>query len=251
MATFTSFDGTEIAFDVRGDGRPVLLHHGFAADAATNWERPGIVDALAAAGRQVITIDARGHGRSGKPHDPAAYRDAAMVTDARGLLDHLGVDGIDIVGYSMGSFVAARLAAGEPRARRLILGGVGARMLRDEPVDVPDVMAATLEADEVDDALAAASPQAAGFRRFADRTGADRRALAACLRAGMWSTPVRWSDITVPTLVLAGDRDDLAAGHDRLAAAIAGAETVVVPGDHLGAVGEPAFTAAIVEFLGR
>lgn len=247
MGTFSSFDGTDIAYDIRGDGPAVLLHHGFAADAATNWEAPGIVEALVDAGRTVITLDARGHGRSGKPHQPAAYEHGAMVVDARGLLDHIGVDAVDIVGYSMGSYVSARLAAGEPRARRLILGGVGGGMRSGRPVTARNAIADALEADDPD----AADGQARAFRRFADSTGADRLALAACMRADMWSTPVDWATITVPTLVLVGDRDDLAVGHVQLAASITGATTTIVPGDHLSAVGEPALTTAIVDFLGR
>jgi pimeloyl-ACP methyl ester carboxylesterase len=246
MPTFTSFDGTEIAYDVRSTGPQVLLHHGFAADAAGNWERPGVVDALVASGKQVITVDARGHGRSGKPHDPAAYEDAAMVKDAKALLDHLGVEVVDIVGYSMGSFVASRLVPNEPRTRRLILGGVGEGAVLGRPMPQRHAIADALVADDVG---AISDARAKGFRIFADSTGADRAALAACMRADPWSAPVDWDAITCPTLVLVGDRDDLVGTPEPLAAKIKGSEIKVVSGDHLSAVGDPAFTQAIVEFL--
>jgi pimeloyl-ACP methyl ester carboxylesterase len=77
---FESFDGTEIAYQVWGaPGQlpPVLLHHGFVADATVNWVLPGVVAALLQSGREVIAPDARGHGRSGKPHDPARYGEAS------------------------------------------------------------------------------------------------------------------------------------------------------------------------------
>ena len=124
MERFPSFDSVSIAYTVTGDGPAVLLLHGFASDHVGNWVRPGIVDALAAAGRRVIAYDARGHGASGKPHDVAAYENGAMVRDAQGLLDHLDIGRVDVIGYSMGAIVASRLVPAEPRARGKIKGFV-------------------------------------------------------------------------------------------------------------------------------
>ena len=70
----------------------MVMLHGFAADAHANWHQPKVVEAVVAAGRRVITPDARGHGRSGKPHDIAAYQGQAMPRDVSALLDHLGLD---------------------------------------------------------------------------------------------------------------------------------------------------------------
>ena len=125
MDHVASFDGTPIAYTDAGTGPAVLLLHGFAADHTANWAAPGVIDALVGSGRRVIATDARGHGQSGKPHDPDAYAGATMPRDAQAVLDHLGVEEVDVVGYSMGSMVSARLVADEPRARSLILGGVG------------------------------------------------------------------------------------------------------------------------------
>src|SRR5262245_37410498 len=102
---FASFDGTEIAYTVSGSGPDVLLLHGFAADHRVNWVEPGVVDALVDGGHRVIAYDARGHGASGKPHDPDAYAHDAMPRDATTLLDHLDVTTVDVVGYSMGAMV--------------------------------------------------------------------------------------------------------------------------------------------------
>ena len=60
--TVRSFDGTRIAYTVQGTGPAVLLLHGFAADHVLNWVRPGVIDALTAAGSRVIATDGRGHG---------------------------------------------------------------------------------------------------------------------------------------------------------------------------------------------
>lgn len=251
MDSFVSFDGVEIGFeDVAGDTDrpPVLLHHGFAADTHSNWRRPGVLDALVATGRRVVSIDARGHGRSGKPHDPAAYDSPAMARDVSALLDHLELDLVDLVGYSMGGFVALETATHESRLRSLVLGGIGAGALPGRgrvgpPID-RDAVAGALEADvaPTDD------PAGAGFRMLADATGADRFALAAVIRSEAHNTSAL-AMVTVPTLVLAGDNDPLTAGVDELVAALPDARLVTVPGDHLGVVSTPEFRDALIGFL--
>ena len=131
MKQLRSFDGTTIAYADRGEGAAVLLLHGVAAAHRGNWEAPGVIDALVAAGRRVIATDARGHGASDKPHDPTAYANDAMVRDAQCVLDQLELDRVDVAGYSMGAMVAARLAAREAqRLRSLILAGVGGKRRR-------------------------------------------------------------------------------------------------------------------------
>src|SRR5690349_20452472 len=182
MDRFTSFDGVGIAYTVQGDGPDALLLHGFAADHRVNWVAPGVVDELVAAGRRVIALDARGHGESDKPHDPAAYENDAMQRDAQGLLDHLGVEHVDIVGYSMGALVSARLVPDEPRTRSCVLGGIGRRVRCGNPLS-PERRAGIADALEAGERATVSDPSARAFRAFADSTGADRRALAAFQRA--------------------------------------------------------------------
>jgi pimeloyl-ACP methyl ester carboxylesterase len=243
---FTSFDGVGIAYMTAGQGPDALLLHGFAADHRVNWIVPGVVDALVAGGRRVIAYDARGHGASDKPHDPVAYAGDAMVRDARGLLDHLGVEQVDVIGYSMGALVSSRLAPVEPRTRSLVLGGIGGGMRGGRGLS-GDRRSAIAEALETDDPRSVTNVSARAFRRFADRTGADRLALAAIQRAPVDVT--RLAAISVPTLVIVGDGDTLAGSAQDLADRIPGAVARVVHGDHLGAVGDPAFRAAVVEFV--
>src|SRR5690606_5835127 len=99
------------------------------------------------------------------------------------LVDHLGVDQIDLVGYSMGGFVSLETATRDSRLRSLVLGGIGAGALPGRgrvgpPIDV-DAVAAALEAE----VAPTDNPAGAGFRLLADATGADRLALAAVVRA--------------------------------------------------------------------
>lgn len=252
MKQFTADDGVEIAYDEWGhptDRPPVVLHHGFVADAQLNWVAPRVVEALVDAGRHVVALDARGHGRSGKPHDPARYGEARMAADLRALLDVLGAAEVDLAGYSMGAVVSLIAATDDSRVRRLVVGGVGAGIVELGGVDTRvldnDALVAALEAD---DPASVADPEAAGFRLFADAIGADRRALAA-QAAVVHATPIALERIGAPTLVLAGDDDPLATRPHVLAYAIAGARLERVSGDHLGAVADPRFRALLVAFL--
>ncbi|WP_033346278.1 alpha/beta fold hydrolase [Catenuloplanes japonicus] len=251
---FVSFDGVEISYRDWGhpaDVPPVVLHHGFAVDARTNWILPGIVDAIASSGRRVIALDARGHGDSGKPTDPARYGEQAMARDLAVLIDRLGVAEIDLVGYSMGGVVAAIAATTDRRIRRLVIGGVAASLAEQGGVDsrvLPraEVIAVLL----ADDPASVATSPAIGFRTLADAAGADRRALAAQVTAAHHA-PIPLHTITAATLILCGHDDPFAVRPDALAAAVPGARWRQIPGDHLGAVRDPAFTEAIVDFLNR
>ena len=248
MERFSSFDGMPIAYEVSGGEKgasAVILHHGFASTAAINWARPGLVDALVEAGRRVVTLDARGHGSSACPHEPSAYSGGAMASDVRALADHLGFDSFDMAGYSMGAYVALELAPGESRVSSLFLGGVGLERMR---TDRPEVRAAIVEALEADDPSTVADASARAFRSFADATRQDRLALAAVERARGGPDLEAIRTIAVPAVVVNGDRDTLAGDPAEVAAFLPKGRSLVVPGDHLSAVVQPEFRAAIVEW---
>jgi len=105
--TFDS-NGVPIHYTDEGKGEPVLLLHGFAVQSDLNWRRPGIIDLLSKRFR-VISMDLRGHGLSGKPHEGNAYG-VEMSKDVVRLMDHLHIQKAHIVGYSLGGFVALKMA---------------------------------------------------------------------------------------------------------------------------------------------
>jgi pimeloyl-ACP methyl ester carboxylesterase len=247
MPEFRSFDGVTLHYDVEGEGAPVVLLHGFVADTNLNWRQPGIIPALTAAGLGTIGLDARGHGQSQKCYDPSAYENEAMVADVGALFDHLHLGEADVAGYSMGAATALRFAMTDGRVRRLVLGGSDGNLAdsEEEILERERRMAAGLEAEDPEDI---ADPVVRRFRRLADATGADRRALAAS-RRGQRRAPLsrdRLRQIEVPALVICGEAD---VSPYELAAALPAGQARVVPGDHMSAVLEPALATAIVEFL--
>jgi pimeloyl-ACP methyl ester carboxylesterase len=249
---FTTWDEIEIAYEEwgsRGSSPPVVLHHGFVVDANANWVVSGVVEALLGAGRWVLAPDARGHGRSDKPHDPSAYGELRMARDLAVLLDLIGTPQVDLVGYSMGAIVALLLSSEDDRIRRLAVGGVGSGVIECGGVDRRAVSnESIIHALGAEDAATLEDSGAAAFRRLADAVGADREALAA-QAASRHQGGVALERISAPTLVLAGDSDPLAARPEVLAAAIPNATLMLVSGDHIGAIGDPRFTRSIVDFL--
>jgi pimeloyl-ACP methyl ester carboxylesterase len=240
-------DGVEIAFLDEGEGEPIVLVHGFASNKEVNWVGPGWVTALTRAGRRVIALDNRGHGASGKLYDPAAYHSAVMAEDVRALIDHLGLSTADVMGYSMGARITAFLALSHPsRVRSAVLGGLGIRLV--EGVGLPDTIAEALEAPSLADVV---DPAAYMFRAFAEQTRSDLRALAACLRGSRQTlSRADVGRIAVPVLVAVGTTDQIAGSPEELAALIPGARALAIPDrDHMLAVGDRAFKAAVATFL--
>ncbi|HUG62773.1 MAG TPA: alpha/beta hydrolase [Methylomirabilota bacterium] len=246
MATFFS-DGLEIAYFDEGQGRPILLIHGFASNKMVNWAYPSWVDTLTRAGRRVIAIDNRGHGESAKLYDPEDYRMSLMAGDACRLLDHLELERADVMGYSMGARIGALLTLTHPeRVRSLVLGGLGyglvAGMIDAEPI------AAALEAQTLAEV---SDPTGRAFRQFAEQTKGDLRALAACMRAFRRQfTEEEVGRIVVPTLIAVGTRDLIAGSPADLAALMPNAEVLEITGrDHMVAVGDRVFKQGVVRFL--
>jgi pimeloyl-ACP methyl ester carboxylesterase len=246
MQSFDS-DGVRIAYLDEGEGEPILLIHGFASNLATNWIDPGWVKTLTQAGRRVIAYDNRGHGQSDKLYDPDAYGAPAMAEDARRLLDHLGVERADVLGYSMGARIAAFLTFAHPkRVRSVIFGGLGIHMVRGMVGSGP--LAHALEAPRVEDVTNAT---ARSFRVFAEQTKSDLKALAACMRGPREKVPAeRLGEIAVPALVAVGSKDVIGGSGAALAQLIPGAQFLEITGrDHMRAVGDASFKQGVLDFL--
>ena len=248
MHHFQSGD-VRIAFIAEGAGPPVLLIHGFASCVSTNWVEPGWVSLLVGRGFRVVAFDNRGHGESAKLYDPALYGAGLMAQDARRLLDHLGIARADVMGYSMGARIAAFLAlADRDRVRSAIFGGLGGNMVR--PMAGTGPIARALEASSIEEVK---NPTARTFRAFAEKTGGDLKALAACIRGAREPiTREMVARLTCPVLVATGSEDVIGGSAEELAALIRGAEALVIPRrDHMLAVGDRVYKEGVLAFLGR
>jgi pimeloyl-ACP methyl ester carboxylesterase len=246
-------DGFRIAYDDLGEGEPILLLHGFAADRRLNWKTTGWYDLLARAGYRVIAADARGHGQSDKPSDPEAYRPAGIAGDTIRLMDHLKIRRAHLLGYSMGGRNAAWLLARHPgRFESGIIGGAGLNVLKVTDPSRWEKRGFKLTADNrKTKSLAIPSME----RLYAHATGRGGKlgALAACLLGSFPSLEASFlAKARAPVLVICGEKDTTSGSPIPLAEVIPGAKAVVIPGrNHLSAVADPFFKGAAMGFLGQ
>lgn len=108
---FFDSNGVSIRYVERGTGPAVVLMHGYTGTLDRHFIANGVFANLAQDHR-AIAFDLRGHGKSGKPHDPGAYGEV-MAGDVVRLLDHLKINRAHVIGYSLGALIAG-LAGASP-----------------------------------------------------------------------------------------------------------------------------------------
>lgn len=248
----TASDGVRIAFERVGAGPPVMLVHGFGSSRGQNWKSTGWYSTLTEAGFSLLAMDCRGHGDSGKPHEPESYGHDRMAEDVAAVMDAAGVAAAHYCGYSMGGFIGLRFTAACPqRVTKLALGGVGEYYLRGPRISDPGARDTLAEALEMDDASGLTDRRAIMFRKFAEQPGKDRLALAACMRAMSPRLPSdALAQIAQPVLVVDGENDDIAGPPGALAAHFTHGRAVTVPArDHNSAVGDQKTRNAVADFF--
>ena len=259
---FCESDGVKIHYEIEGSGPEVVMIHGFASDLEINWRRPGVADALKAENR-LIMMDCRGHGKSDKPTDPAMYG-AKMLGDITNLMGHLGIERANFLGYSMGSRLSLNLLLTRPeRFKSVILGGfvlpdpVPPGSDADPRARRRDIVVKALLADSLEQVT---EPVGREFRRFAESTGGDLKALAAVQMASAGYEAAELSDpermlerfrsISVPLMTIVGNDDFLPGDKSRLAMLVPNGCHFQIQGkDHLTVVPDPKFRMAVRAFL--
>lgn len=241
---FESFDGTRLAWHETGEGRAVVLLHGFFSDARTNWMRYGHAAAIAARGFRVVMPDLRAHGESDKPHDSAAYPRDALTRDGHALIAHLGLTDYDLGGYSLGARTTSRMLATGATPRRVIFSGMGLEGLVDtgrraghfrhiltnlgrHPRGTPEWLA----------------------EAFLKTAGGDAQALLGILDTFADTPRATLDTFARPTLVVCGAEDFDNGSAVALAEALPDARYVEVPGGHMSSVVKPELGRAMADFL--
>ncbi len=242
--TYPGFGGAPLALHRMGAGRPVLLLHGLFSNAQVNWIKFGTAAQLVAAGFECLMPDLRAHGASAAPRDPAAYPPDVLSPDFEALIAHLGLTDYDLVGFSLGSRTAARAVIAGARPRRLVLSGMGLEGLGGWAqrqaffLDMLDRFGTIRPGDPAYTA-----------QQFLKTMGTDPAAARLLLGTMVNTPPEALHAITMPTLVLCGDKDNDNGSADRLADALPNARRAVIPGTHMSSVTEPAMGAELVSFL--
>jgi pimeloyl-ACP methyl ester carboxylesterase len=235
-------NGIKMHYATFGAGDPVLLIHGGLGHADL-W---GAQVADLMADHTVIVADSRGHGRSTRTEEPFGYD--LMASDYVALLDQLGIDKVDLVGWSDGGIIGLDIAMAHPeRLDRLFAHAANITADGVDPaVETDPVFGAYIERMAAD--YARLSPTPNDFEGFVAQI------------AQRWGSQPNWTDaqdaaIATPTAIVLDAHDEAItrahSGH--MAAVIPGAETVILPGvSHFAMLQDPAgYTAAVRAFIDR
>lgn len=242
-------DGVPIHYVVMGEGDPVVLLHGLMVDWKFNF---GELASDLSEDFQVIAVDLRGHGKSGKPESPTGYG-PTYLDDVLAVMNAVDVESAHVVGYSLGGYIALKFAASFPeKTRSLVLAGSGyqtqewfsqsseklrnrfaaadtvARGFTDKPEDLP-----------------------AGYRDMMNRN--DKQAMMAAL-GGLEALVVdktRLEQLDMPIQGIFGGKDY---GVPNMLAPIQVAQpdmsVVIIPdATHLTAINSERFRSGIADFL--
>lgn len=248
MATINR-DGVNIYYEDNGSGPAVLLSHGYSATARM-WA--GQVEALKSQYR-IVTWDMRGHGQSDSPDDAAAYSEQATVDDMAAVLEHLGIESAVIGGLSLGGYMSLAFNLAHPtmvRALMLFDTGPGYRnpVGREGWNETARRRAEVFEAKGLD-ALGSSAEVRVSQHRSAQGLAHAARGMLAQFDARVIES---LDSISVPTLVLVGDKDQpFLAGTDYMANKIPNATKVVIENaGHASNIDQPeAFNAEVRRFL--
>ena len=263
---FFDSNGVRIRYVEQGSGDPIVLLHGDGG-SLNGWIDSGVLPNLAQNYR-VIAFDARGSGKSGKPHEVKAYG-REMGLDVIRLMDHLGIKRAHIVGYSMGAHVTAQLlTTHSARFSSATLGGAAGRFRwSEEEIAVRTVTEpAERERECVSRTLIyrlaptnAPKPDEETIKKLSAACMAnsdiDRFALAARTRAerAYIITPAQLRSVKVPILAVVGSLDGYVADFNELKKLRPDVKLVVVDqATHVGPRGanvRPEFVIAIREFI--
>jgi pimeloyl-ACP methyl ester carboxylesterase len=197
---------------------------------------------------RAIGLDLRGHGRSGKPHAPEAYAGNRIPDDVLAVMDAVGIERADIMGYSMGALVALNLLARRPeRFAAAVVGGTGLPRPSTDPRQ-RERLAAALEAA---DPATISDPTLARFRQAVEGRGNDLPALAAFQRRERTQADgAALRRLQLPLLVVVWAKDEAVASARQLAGTVSGAELVILSGeDHRSTLTAGECKQAVGRFL--
>ena len=241
-----------IHYEVHGNGHPVVLLHGGTVSFKHNYADFGWIETLSGIGLQVIGLDFRGHGKSGKPHDVESYGTANLASDVLAVLDRLSLPRVSLVAYSIGTVVALHLLQiAAERFDRAALIATGDGLIGHPPHTFAQILPALTVVLDRAEYPRDLPKHLSAYWNFVAATGGDKQALRAFARASY--APLSTSEaaaITIPILVVSGQNDMVLGRGERLAQALGHAKYLEVPGaDHFSLAADVGVKAAVTHFI--
>lgn len=237
---YTSFDGTKIYYEIKGEGYPIVLVHGFTGNLQ-GWKNGVLYTDLLKAGYKVIMMDLRGNGRSDKPHTDDGYNKDAEAKDVMRLVSSLGIKRYSVIGYSRGSIITSRLMVLDKRVHKAVMGGMGAAYTNpnwERRIHAWKALEGDTTLHDVDDMMA-----------WIRKNNFDNVALAMQQKHQPSTNVKELSKVKIPVLLIDGTEDKTNGDETELQKMIPNAQLIHVPGDHNTASKTIQFSTAVINFL--
>lgn len=221
--------GVRIHYTDQGTGEPVILVHGYTANADVNWRLPLVIARLRRRFR-VVAMDVRGHGLSGKPHDARQYG-IETVNDVLRLMNHLGIQKAHLVGYSMGGFITLKFLTLYPERLISAMPCGAAWMTPSDPLCslLTDIHAGLIRKDAPTSGPLAVAARA--HRRLLG-TFLDLEALG-CVGEGFRQLAVTEEELraaATPVMAIRAGRDVIVRGGGDIGSVLPGYRELIIPG---------------------
>lgn len=251
MAYFFN-QGLSLHYQLAGTGQPTLLLHGGSVSYEQNYQAFGWTDCLVSHGLQVIGLDFRGHGRSDKPADAQCYGVLPLARDALALMDHLGIQRCNLLGYSMGSAVALQLVRMAPeRFARAVLMGTGDALMGVGPLVISAVLPQLADAVLRDSYPEDLPAHVRAYWKLVRKSDGHPQAIALAFQGEFPAiSPADVAKISVPILVVSGDSDPvLGQGRTLASTLLNGQYLEVVGADHFSLAADVAVQDQVATFF--
>jgi pimeloyl-ACP methyl ester carboxylesterase len=243
---FTTDDGVRLAYRELGEGRPLILIHGYFSTASVNWVRYGHAAKLAGRGYRVIMPDLRGHGDSDRPHDADRYPKDVLARDGIALVAHLGLTDYDLGGYSLGARTTIRMLVNGATPGRAIIAGMGLQGLLDTGARAGFFRRVLTNPGSFERSTPEWMAEA-----FLKTVKGDPIALLRVLDTFADTSRADLERIAVRSLIVAGIEDHDNGSAQERAGTLQNARFAAVPGNHMTAVIAPELGNAFAAFLGN
>lgn len=238
---FKSFDDVKIHYEVIGQGKPVVLLHGFIVNSQM-WKRGEVINELVKSGFQVINLDLRGNGLSDKPHTDIAFEKDAEIKDVMTLMKFLGHQKYYAVGYSRGAILVARLLTMDKNVSAAVMGGMGKGFTDPN----------WFRRRRFEDAFSGNAhlyPDLQGAINYAKTSGADTVVMRLLQKYQPTATEKKLKKVKKPVLVICGDEDKDNGNAEDLAKLFPNATLSIVKGNHNNAHATKEFAESVAKFL--
>lgn len=251
MSKFTK-NNVSINYEVYGTGKPIILLHGAIVDFNYNYVQTGWVYSLTKNGFQVIGMDFRGYGESDKSDDLNFYGSTNFSNDVINLINHLKLENVCLIGYSMGTVIALDLLNKHPEYfSKAVLIATGNGLIGIPPFILGNILPGLAKVFAYDSFPSHLPSHISAYWSFLNEVGLERKYMIAFSQANYQHiTAEKAAEIDIPILIISGEKDLVLGQGQKVAQTLPRGEYLEIKGaNHFTLATEKETHVSTIEFL--